>query len=101
MARGAGGIGGVEGDARDARPPTVRRDIAAPPRDDDPQREAHLGAVLEALAGGPLSRDRLAARVGAAAWGPGRLDAVVAHGVASGVLLADGDGGTVRARYAD
>jgi hypothetical protein len=57
--------------------------------------------VLEALAGGPLSRDRLAARVGAAAWGPGRLDAVVAHGVASGVLLADGDGGTVRARYAD
>ena len=55
------------------------------------------------LTEGPLTRDRLGERVGAADWGPGRLDAVVAHGVRSGVLLVDGDGGnaTVRARYAD
>jgi hypothetical protein len=32
--------------------------------------------------------------------GPGRLDAVVAHGVATGVLVEAGDG-AVRARYAD
>jgi hypothetical protein len=75
-----------------------RHDTTAPP--DDPQREAHLGAVLQALSAGPLSRAVLGERVDAAAWGPGRLDAVVDHGVAAGVLVA-GDDGTVRARYAD
>lgn len=93
-AAGAGGDTAVE----PGRPVAPRR-YTAPPRDDDPQREAHLGAVLEAVGGGPLTRARLAERVGAADWGPGRLDAVVAHGVASGVLVEDGDG--VRARYAD
>ena len=83
---------------RDPAPP--RRRYSAPPADDDPRREARLGAVLQALARGPLDRAQLADRVGAAEWGPGRLDAVVAHGVASGVLLDAGDG-TVRARYAD
>lgn len=92
---GASGPAGIEAGARPAPP----RRHTAPPRDDDPQREAHLGAVLEALRTGPLPRDRLAGRVGAAGWGPGRLDAVVAHGVATGVLLTEGD--TVRARYAD
>jgi hypothetical protein len=57
--------------------------------------------VLEALrGGGPLSRAELGSRVGAAGWGPGRLDAVVAYGVASGVLV-ESDDGTVRARYVD
>ena len=56
--------------------------------------------MLEALRGGALRRDELGARVGAADWGPGRLDAVVAHGVAAGVLV-ETDGGAVKARYAD
>ena len=56
--------------------------------------------MLQALGGGSLGRDELTARLGAADWEPGRLDAVVAHGVASGVLLETADGG-VRARYAD
>jgi hypothetical protein len=76
------------------------RHYTAPPADDDPQREAHLGAVLQALAAGSLSRAELGRRIGAAEWGPGRLDAVVAHGVAAGVLVETDDGG-VRARYAD
>ena len=54
----------------------------------------------EALRGEALHADELGARVGAADWGPGRLDAVVAHGVASGVLV-ETDGGAVKARYAD
>jgi len=84
-------------DAARLLPP--RRHYTAPPADDDPQREARLGAVLEALRGGALSRDALGARVGAHDWGAGRLDAVVAHGVATGVLVDSG--GEVRARYAD
>ena len=56
--------------------------------------------MLQALGGGPLRPDELAARLGAADWGPGRLEAVVAHGVASGVLVETADG-RVRARYAD
>jgi hypothetical protein len=55
--------------------------------------------VLQALGSGSLSRDELGARVGAQDWGPGRLDAVVAHGVATGVLVESGN--DVRARYAD
>ena len=77
-----------------------RRHYTAPPRHDDPQREAHLGAVLQALSGGPLRPAELAYRVGAADWGRGDLDAIVSHGVATGVLV-EGDDGTVRARYAD
>ncbi len=84
----------------DLPPAAPRRRYTAPPADDDPQREARLGAVLEALRGGTLTRDALGARVGAADWGPGRLDAVVAHGVAAGVLV-ETDGGAIRARYAD
>jgi hypothetical protein len=101
-ASGGSGAGEVEETAA-SRTPT-RRHYTPPPRDDDPERETRLGAVLQALAGGPLTRDALAARVGAAGWGTGRFDAVVAHGVASGVLLVDGTGGAtdvVRARYAD
>jgi hypothetical protein len=103
--RGAGaeatgtGAGAIESDDAASRVPPRRR-YTAPPADDDPRREAHLGAVLEALRGGPLRRDELGARVGAADWGPGRLDAVVAHGVAAGILL-ETDGGAVKARYAD
>jgi hypothetical protein len=81
----------------------ARRRYTVPPAD-DPQREAHLGAVLQALGGGVLTRDELDRRVGAAEWGPGRLDAVVAYGISTGVLLdgdGDGDGDAVRARYAD
>ena len=96
-APGRGGTGTIEG-APAATP--GRRHYTAPPRDDDPQREAHLGAVLQALAGGASSRAELGTRVGATDWGPGRLDAVVAHGVATGVLVETADGG-VRARYAD
>ena len=92
-----GGAGTTEADPVATR---SRRHYTAPPADDDPQREAHLGAVLQALAGGPLSRAELGSRVGAADWGSGSLDAVVAHGVATGVLVATADGG-VRARYAD
>jgi hypothetical protein len=92
-----GGAGGIEAEPVAGR---TRRHYTAPPADDDPQREAHLGAVLQALAGGPLSRAELGSRVGAADWGSGSLDAVVAHGVATGVLVATADGG-VRARYAD
>ena len=77
-----------------------RRRYTAPPVTDDPQREAHLGAVLQALAGGPLGRAELGRRVDAAGWGPGRLDAVVDHGVATRVLV-ETDDGAVRARYAD
>jgi hypothetical protein len=78
----------------------VRRRYTAAPVADDPQREAHLGAVLQALAAGPLGRDELGRRVGADAWGVGRLDAVVDHGLATRVLVDTGDG-AVRARYAD
>lgn len=95
------GPGGGAPEIEDAeRRPPAPRHYTAPPVDSDPQRETRLGAVLQALAAGPLSGGELAARVGAADWGPGRLDAVVAHGVATGVLLETGDGG-VRARYAD
>jgi hypothetical protein len=78
----------------------TRRHYTAPEAADDPQREARLGVVLQALATGPRSPAELGREVGADDWGPGRLDAVVAHGVATGVLVA-GDDGTVRARYAD
>ena len=87
----------MESDATRVPP---RRRYTAPPADDDAQREARLGAVLEAVRGGALRRDELGPRVGAADWGPGRLDAVVAHGVATGVLV-ETDGGAVKARYAD
>jgi len=98
--RGTGaGATAVESDDAAPRVPPRRR-YTAPPSDDDPQREARLGAVLEALRGEALDADELGARVGAADWGPGRLDAVVAHGVASGVLV-ETDGGAVKARYAD
>jgi len=96
-APGRGGPGTIEG-APVATP--GRRHYTAPPRDDDPRREAHLGAVLQALAGGSLSRAELGARVGAADWGSGRLDAVVAYGVGTGVLVETSDG-AVKARYAD
>ena len=86
-------------DADEAGPTPPRRRYTAPSRADDPQREARLGAVLEALRAGPQSRAALGARVGAADWGPGRLDAVVDHGLATGVLLESD--GAVRARYAD
>jgi hypothetical protein len=76
----------------------VRRRYTAPPAD-DPLREAHLGAVLQALTSGPLNRDELGRRVGAAEWAPGRLDDLVDHGIATGVLRADG--ADVRARYTD
>jgi hypothetical protein len=56
--------------------------------------------VLQALSAGPLSRAELGRRTGAADWGPGRLDAVVDHGLAAGVLV-ESDDGAVRARYAD
>jgi hypothetical protein len=98
---GTSGAGGsvIESDDAAARVPPRRR-YTAPPADDDSQREARLGAVLEALRAGALRRDELGARIGAADWGPGRLDAVVAHGVASGVLV-ETDGGAVKAHYAD
>jgi len=78
----------------------ARRRYHAPLPDSDPRREAHLGAVLQALGAGQAGRDELAGRVGAAEWGPGRLDAVVEHGLAAGVLL-EADDGAVRARYPD
>ena len=102
--RGAGaggtGAGGTAIESDDASRVPPRRRYSAPSADDDPQREARLGAVLEALRGGALRRDVLGAQVGAPDWGPGRLDAVVAHGVATGVLV-ETDGGAVQARYAD
>jgi hypothetical protein len=93
-----GGVLGIEDDA--GRPAPSRRRYTAPPADDDPQREAHLGAVLQALDGRSLTRADLGARVGAANWGSGRLDAVVAYGVGTGVLVETADG-AVTARYAD
>ena len=97
----AGGSSSPVDDDRDGGPPrpTTRRTYPAAPVD-DPRREAHLGAVLQALAAGPLGRAELGREVGAADWGPGRLDAVVDHGLGTGVLLEGADG-TVRARYAD
>ena len=92
---GAGSGGSDDPGRRD--PP--RRRYTAPPITDDPQREAHLGAVLQALAGGPLGRTELGRRVDADRWGPGRLDAVVDHGVATRVLVETD--GVVRVRYAD
>jgi MFS family permease len=89
--------GNGDGDATTQPPP--RRRYTAPTLVDDPQREAHLGAVLQALAGGPLERAELGHRVGAGEWGPGRWDAVVEHGVATGVLRTEGS--LVRARYTD
>jgi hypothetical protein len=96
-APGRSGTGTIEG-APAATP--GRRHYTAPLRDDDPRREAHLGAVLQALDGGSLSRAELGARVGAADWGSGRLDAIVAYGVGTGVLVETSDG-AVKARYAD
>ncbi len=78
----------------------ARRRYAAPSAVDDPRREAHLGAVLQALGPGPLHRDELARRLAAADWGPGRLDAVLDHGIATRVLV-ETDDGAVRARYTD
>ena len=98
VTRGASGSDGEEHDDVVRRP--ARRRYTAPSAADDPQLEARLGAVLQALAAGPRSRAELGREVGADDWGPGRLDAVVDHGVATGVLVA-GDDGTVRARYAD
>jgi MFS family permease len=99
---GAGRAAGRGGNADDdpGRRPPGRRHYTAPPVEHDPEREAHLGAVLQALAGGPLNRDDLGRAVDAAGWGRGRLDAVVDHGVTTGVLRTDDDG-RVRARYAD
>jgi hypothetical protein len=98
---GVGGGGTPQVDADGAAPRTPhRRHYTAPPTDDDPLLESRLGAVLQALRGGSSNRDELGARVDAADWGPGRFDAVLAHGVASGVLVETADGG-VRARYAD
>jgi hypothetical protein len=91
------GSGGSDEPGR--RVPSRRR-YTAPPVTDDPQREAHLGAVLQVLGGGPLGRAELGRRVGADGWGPGRLDAVVDHGIATHVLV-ETDDGAVRARYAD
>lgn len=96
-----GSGGGETGDGDGSPRPPGRRHYDAPSPDDDPQREAHLGAVLQALADGPLRRTELRARVDAADWGDGRLDAVVDHGLATGVLRSDDDGATVRARYRD
>jgi hypothetical protein len=95
-----GGTTGPDGSDDPPRRAPARRRYAAPSVVDDPRREAHLGAVLQALAGGPLRRDELDRRLGAAAWGPGRLDAVVDHGIATRVLL-ETDDGAVRARYTD
>jgi hypothetical protein len=98
-----GGQGsGSDGDGIDAaaRPVPVRRHYTASPAADDPLRETHLGAVLQALSTGEtLDRAELGRRVGAADWGPGRLDTVVDHGLASGVLRPDGT--RLRARYTD
>ena len=91
---------GSGGSDEPGRRTTPRRRYTAPPVTDDPQREAHLGAVLQALAGGPLGRAELGRRVDADGWGPGRLDAVVDHGVATHVLV-ETDDGAVRTRYAD
>jgi hypothetical protein len=91
-----------DGDDADAvtRPAPARRHYTARPLADDPLRETHLGAVLQALSTGEtLDRAELGRRVGAADWGPGRLDAVVDHGIATGVLRPEGAG--VRARYTD
>jgi MFS family permease len=95
--RAVRGNGYGDGDA--SRQPPPRRRYTAPTLVDDPQREAHLGAVLQAVAGGPLERAELGHRVGAEEWGPGRLDAVVEHGVATGVLRTEGS--LVRPRYTD
>jgi hypothetical protein len=94
----AAGGAGDEHDDPVRRAPTRR--YSAPPAADDPLREAQLGAVLQALAAGPRRRAELGRLVGAADWGPGRLDTVVDHGISTGVLLGEDDG-TVRARYAD
>jgi hypothetical protein len=96
----AAGSSGDVGDDGARRPPRPPRHYTAPPAHEDPQRETHLGAVLQALAGGPRSRADLGREVGAADWGPGRVEAVVDHGLATGVLVEGADG-TVRARYAD
>jgi hypothetical protein len=93
------GAGSGESDDPARRVPPRRR-YTAPPVADDPLREAQLGTVLQALAPGPLSRAELARRVDGEAWGPGRLNAVVDHGIATHVLV-ETDDGAVRARYAD
>ena len=92
--RPAGGAGPDE-----PRPAPHRRHYRAAPVADDPQRESRLGAVLQAVAAGPLPRAELARRVDADDWGPGRFDAVVDHGVDSHVLVETDAG--VAARYAD
>jgi hypothetical protein len=93
------GAGSGESDDPARRVPPRRR-YSASPVTDDPQREAHLGAVLQALATGPLGRVELGRRVDAGGWGPGRFDAVVDHGIATHILV-ETDDGAVRARYAD
>jgi hypothetical protein len=92
--------GAVSGGGEDPARGPARRHYTRPPVVDDPQREAHLGAVLEALTDGPLTRAQLARRVATDGWGRGGLDAVLDHGVATGVLVETGDG-ALRARYAD
>ena len=83
-------------------PAGSRRAAGTRPRPPTTTRSARPTSVpcSQALRGGALRRDELGARVGAADWGPGRLDAVVAYGVASGVLV-ETDGGAVKARYVD
>jgi hypothetical protein len=98
-AAGAPAVDATIDAADDAARVPPRRRYTVPHHHDDPQLEARLGAVLEALRAGPLRRAELGSRVGAVDWGPGRLDAVVDHGVATGVLLETD--GAVRARYAD
>jgi MFS family permease len=64
---------------------------------EDPDREARLGAVLQALGGGPLTRAELTDRVDG---GADRVGSAVRHGLEAGVLTETEDG-RIRARYDD
>jgi HAMP domain-containing protein len=87
--------GGRDEDAPAAVPGRTR--YSAHREVDDPDRDRMLGSILVALRAGPLTTGELSDRVGEAGE---RVDAVIRHGLASGVLAEMADG-RIRARYDD
>ena len=92
--RPARGSGGPDGDgARGLR----RSRYSSHREPEDPDREERLGAVLQALGGGPLTCAELIDRVHG---GADRVGSAVRHGLDAGVLTETEDG-RIRARYDD
>ncbi|HEY4420104.1 MAG TPA: hypothetical protein VGN22_11330 [Pseudonocardia sp.] len=102
QASGGRARGHAETDGGPSRRPAVaaRRDNKAP-LTDDPERDRELGAILEALRGGPLPPDELGERVGAGTWPHDRFAAALHYGLAVGALVDDGPDDAVRARFQD